>query len=72
MSDMYPKKSDKAAEKPEMPWKKGTKMGGFDGYKTSKPIFTLGKKDPPAPILEGYTEYKSKDGDTIWVPDKKN
>ncbi len=69
MSDMYPKNIDKAAE---IPWKKGTKMGGFDGYVTSKPIFTLGKKDTAPLDLPGYKEYRNETGERIWVPDKKN
>lgn len=70
MSDMYPKKSDKAAEKPEMPWKKGTKMGGL--FQPSQiTIFRPNKEGLTHPTPPGFTEYKSKDGDTIWVPDPK-
>lgn len=65
MSDMYPKNIDKAAE---IPWKKGTKMGGMQPIKD--PVFRPGRGDP-SPLPPGFTEYRSKDGDTIWVMDKK-
>jgi hypothetical protein len=67
MADKYPKNNDKAAKKPEIPSKKGTKMGGMQSIQTT--IFRPNKDEATTPPFQGCTEYKSKDGDIIWVPE---
>jgi len=65
MSDMNPKKSDKAAE-PEILAKKGKKMGG-QGYRINDSIYINGAKDGCVKP-NNYLELTDPDGNKYWVP----